>query len=502
MHYEYRVGEETVRLEVDPSVVAVRFDQTSRSNIDKAIKSADVGTPNAGFDMVGDQFVLLPALGTQTFAATRVEDMVAAKLESLRAQDVVIDARPVFKLAEARAIATDQLIIGVEPGEDVRELLERQSLVEVSREEERLVARLPEGADPFAFLERVEAEDQVLYVEPKFLLIGEARPSRAVDLLEVNAATSANRYAMEITRARAAWAIQAGNPAIRIAILDEGVDSAHPDLAPAVVGTFDATDGNAYQEPNVWDGHGTACAGLAVASPSAASGDAGMSGSGRGCSLLAVRIAFSRRKGAPWETSQDIIATAIDWSWRNGASVISNSWGQGLPSNAVIHAVERARVQGRGGRGAVFVAAAGNNEGAVSFPANGQHVLTVAASNQFDQCKTRGSADGETYWGSCFGPQVDIAAPGVLNYTTDNRGAGGYSPSDYAPAFNGTSAATPIVAGACGLLLSKRPELTEAQVREAICRSATKVGQFPYHNGRNDRMGFGRLDVVAALALV
>ncbi|HEX8525845.1 S8 family serine peptidase, partial [Allosphingosinicella sp.] len=245
-----------------------------------------------------------------------------------------------------------------------------------------------------------------------------------------------------------------------------------------------------------WDGHGTACAGLAAA---VAHGTGGVQGSGRGCSLLAVRIAYSETVGGPWQTSNAIIASAIDWARTSGAAIISNSWGGGLASNAIVAAIDRARGQGRGGLGCVVVVAAGNVFGPVEFPANLPGVLAVAASNEYDQAKTPDSADGETWWGSCFGPEIDIAAPGVHNLTTDISGSGGYAAGNYAPAFNGTSSATPIVAGACGLILSKRPNLEEGQVRALITATADKVGQFPYVGGRNDHMGAGRLNVLEAV---
>jgi subtilisin family serine protease len=179
--------------------------------------------------------------------------------------------------------------------------------------------------------------------------------------------------------------------------------------------------------------------------------------------------------------------------------VISNSWGQQLPTNAVTWAIDKARTRGRGGKGCVIVVAAGNSGGRVLFPASLPDVLTVSASNEYDEAKTATSADGETFWASCNGPEIDVAAPGVHNLTTDITGPGGYAPGNYAPAFNGTSSATPLVAGACALLLSKRPNLSEAQVRQVIVATADKVGQFPYANGRNDYMGNGRLNLLAAI---
>jgi subtilisin-like proprotein convertase family protein len=254
-------------------------------------------------------------------------------------------------------------------------------------------------------------------------------------------------------------------------------------------------DGDSFQEPKPWDGHGTACAGLAAA---VHDNVVGIRGIGGGCSLMAARIAYSQQEGANWTTSNSWIARAIDWAWENGADVLSNSWGGGTPSSAIINAFGRARTQGRGGKGSVVVVAAGNDSSAVDFPGNLPNVLTVSASNEFDQFKTKTSGDGETWWGSNFGPEVDVAAPGVHNWTTDISGSSGYRIGNYTD-FNGTSSATPIVAGACGLILSANPNLTEAEVRAIVRDTADKVGGQTYVNGRNDRFGFGRLNCRAAI---
>jgi subtilisin-like proprotein convertase family protein len=254
-------------------------------------------------------------------------------------------------------------------------------------------------------------------------------------------------------------------------------------------------DDDTFQEPNAWDGHGTACAGLAAATHN---NDLGIKGIGGGCSIQAIRIAYSPSKGANWVTRNSWIARAIDWSWRNGASVLSNSWGGGAPSTAITNAFERARTLGRQGKGCVLVVAAGNAAGPVDFPGELDTVLTVSASNEFDEFKTKTSRDGETWWGSNFGPPVDLAAPGVHNLTTDISGSDGYTSNNYTD-FNGTSSATPIVAGAAALLLSAEPDLTELEVRNRLKETADKVGAQPYQNGRNDQFGSGRLNVFAAL---
>ena len=143
-----------------------------------------------------------------------------------------------------------------------------------------------------------------------------------------------------------------------------------------------------------------------------------------------------------------------------------------------------------------MVIAAGNDEGTVSYPGTLPEVLTVGASNQWDQRKTRTSKDGEDWWGSNSGPALDLLAPGVQIRTTDIRGSRGYDLGSYTNRFNGTSSATPHVAGAAALILSAAPDLKEAEVRDAI---TTTCDLLPGQKGWNVREGHGRLNAYAAL---
>lgn len=471
MAYQYKVAGQPVILDVDPALVAVPFAEEGRG--EKAVAPpADRAEPlPGGLD--------LQLAGVSIVAA-------------LEAKGIVEGAQPVFKVGDVHAVNSGRVIVGVAPDCDVDGLLADHGLTLLSREHERVLARIADGADVFAVVDRLDGDPRTLYAEPDLVLFGTRLPQRPA----AAPAAAEAQYALQITSTIAAWAIQQGDPAVRVAILDDGVDIAHHDLAPAVAATYDAIDKDDFQTPNPSDWHGTACAGLAIARKT---GPGSVAGVGAGASLVAVRIARSHRPRGAWETSEYIIAHAIDWVWRTGrAHVISNSW-TCPPSNAVMEAITRARIQGRGGLGTVVLAATGNHGGAVAFPANMPDVLAVAASNQFDEAKTFDSTDNETFWASCYGSQVDVAAPGVQNRTTDVTGGLGYSGDDYTPGFNGTSSATPLVAGACALLLARNPNMTEAQVRHLITVTADKVGQFGYHNGRNDYMGHGRLNVLAAV---
>ncbi|MCC6776081.1 MAG: S8 family serine peptidase [Hyphomicrobiales bacterium] len=495
MTYEYKVLGQTVRLEPDPNLIAVRFHPTTPRGLRADIINGSGLRPFSDrFDIPNEGITLVSTTGALT---TPVPN---AAINTLSARAEVAHATPVFQVGDNKVVPSDRIIVRVNNRSDIQPIIDQFKLYLVRERESEFLLQVPSGADPLKISNEIADLPGVAYSEPDFITIGQHLPKfiqpSAISPLGFEP-LAPRQYAVTITHALEAWTIANGSRNIRIAILDEGVDLTHPDLAPAVVGSFDGVDGDTYQQPNSWDGHGTSCAGLALgAAPNVASGVRGI---GAGCSLLAVRIAYSRGPGSGWITTNETIARCIDWSWNSGASVLSNSWGDGAPSNAIVFAFERARTQGRGGLGCVIAIAAGNASGPVNFPATIPNVLAVSASNEFDEFKNRMSSDGETFWGSCFGPQISVAAPGVHNFTTDIVAVGGYDPGNYFAMFNGTSSATPLVAGACGLILSVAPNLREEQVRTVLTSNADKVGAAPYVAGRNDFFGFGRLNVLRAI---
>lgn len=290
----------------------------------------------------------------------------------------------------------------------------------------------------------------------------------------------------------AAWTITEGDDDIRVAILDEGVDTLHPWLRDAVVDEADFVDDNIHARPDGDDAHGTACAGIVVSRHSISRGLA------PNVSLVAVRIAKSDNAGF-WIFDDFDTADAIDWSWDDAnADILSNSWGGGPAVDIITRAFERARTQGRGGKGSVIVIAAGNSQTEMDYPGNLPNMLTVGASNQWDERKTKHSKDGETWWGSNYGDSLDLLAPGVSISTTDIRGARGYSNTLHTGSFNGTSSSTPHVAAAAALVLSVKPKLKESDVRRIINETADPLTS---GNKWNKFEGHGRLNTYAAIRL-
>lgn len=497
--FSYFANGKKVVLQPDEDMIAVRFREPSPRSLRMSLSRRPEITPfSRRMEIPREKYTILGVAPSPQPRSVRFADAS----DAMGALDDVDRVAPVFRVGSARVLATDRIIVrfGASVKKPEELIADHGGNILAQLEENAFLIDLLPDKDPFEMADRFHGSSDVEYAEPDFVTLFHRLPRNIIQPDDAGIDPDERfQYAVDITEARQAWNLQIGNPGINIAVIDEGVDTDHEDLSSAIAGTYDATDDDTFQEPKFTDAHGTACAGLAAAVPG---NRLGIRGIGGGCSLMAVRIAFSDDQEKFWVTRDSWIVRAVDWSWQNGADVLSNSWGGGAPSSAIAQAFERARTRGRNGLGCVIVAAAGNESGAVSFPANLPGLLTVSASNEFDEPKTKDSRDGETWWGSNFGPEVDVAAPGVHNYTTDIMGRGGYNrepDGNYYPDFNGTSSATPIVAGEAGLILSANPGLSEDKVREIIRDTADKVGSIPYLRGRNDSMGFGRINVLRAV---
>lgn len=303
-----------------------------------------------------------------------------------------------------------------------------------------------------------------------------------------------------------AWQLSTGQ-GINVAIIDEGVDLSHPDLVGNLISGFDATGNNSNGAPNENnnDAHGTSCAGIVAA---VANNGEGIAGIAYNSKIQPIRIAYSN--GYPlgdyrrtWTTSDNWIASGINWAVQNGADILSNSWGGGSPSSTITNAINNAVNNGRGGKGCVVLFASGNNNSAVSFPATLDNVLAVGAGSMCDERKSPSSCDGENWWGSNYGNEIDVIAPGVKIYTTDISGSAGYDSGDYKADFNGTSSACPNAAGVAALVLSLNPNLSQLEVREILQKSTDKPSGYSYSNKIygtwNNQVGYGRLNANRAV---
>ncbi|GBD09337.1 Thermophilic serine proteinase [Candidatus Thermoflexus japonica] len=270
-------------------------------------------------------------------------------------------------------------------------------------------------------------------------------------------------------RAPQAWDVVTGTSAVWIAIVDTGVDYTHPDLGSSRLWLgwdFVNNDNNPMDD----HGHGTHVAGIAGANTNNGIGVAGICW---GCDLLAVKVLGA--DGFGWDSDvASGIQYAADWGAAFGKRTIINL-SLGSPDSSAILADAVSYAQSKG---ALIVAAAGNNgANQLFYPAAYPGVIGVAATNFSNQWA----------WFSNSGAHVDLAAPGVDILST-------YPGGSYAW-MDGTSMATPHVAGAAGLVWSVRPALTADQVCGILIRTALDLGT----PGRDDYYGYGRVNAEAAV---
>ncbi|WP_026691049.1 S8 family peptidase [Alteribacter aurantiacus] len=248
---------------------------------------------------------------------------------------------------------------------------------------------------------------------------------------------------------------------VSVAVLDTGI-AAHEDL--------NVVDGESFiaGEPDYEDynGHGTHVAGTVAALDN----DLGVLGVSPDVDLYAVKVL-----GADGGGSHASIAQGIEWAVDNDIDVVNMSLGGAVGSTTLEQAVNYAHSQG------VTLIAAAGNEGSlipglntIGYPAKYDNVIAVGA---VDSNNNRASF-------SSVGNELDVVAPGVSILST-------YLGNDYA-ALNGTSMASPHVAGAAALLLAENPGLTNDQVRAVFNETAVPLGDHFYY-------GNGLIDVRAAI---
>ncbi len=262
-----------------------------------------------------------------------------------------------------------------------------------------------------------------------------------------------------------AWDASQGSPSVKVAVVDSGVDAAHPELSGRVLGGYDFVDDDGKACDG--NGHGTHVAGVI-----AASGDngVGVAGVAWRTSILPVRVLDESGSGY----YSDVIE-GIRYAADQGADVINLSLGGSAGSQALQDAVDYAHA-----KGSILVAAAGNDgQDTLSYPAACRNTISVGASDRDDLPASFSNRGGD----------LDLLAPGISIYST-------YPNSGYVK-MRGTSMATPQVSGALALLLSVRPGLSPEDAEKALTSNAVDLGP----RGRDEFTGWGLLRADKALGL-
>jgi len=254
---------------------------------------------------------------------------------------------------------------------------------------------------------------------------------------------------------------------VKVAIIDSGIDYTHEDLDANYAGGYDFVNDDA--DPMDDDGHGTHVAGTIAAEDD----NVGVVGVAPEARIYALKVL----EGGTGKYS-DVIA-AIEWAVDYGIQVTNNSYGSsGDPGTMVKAAFDNACYDA----GVLHVAAAGNSGNPpgrgdnVIYPARWDSVIAVAATDKSD---TRASF-------SSTGPDLELSAPGVdINSTLLG---GGYGEK------NGTSMASPHVAGTAALVLVAYPDWTNADIRTQLQNTADDLGAA----GKDSQYGYGLVDAYEA----
>jgi subtilisin family serine protease len=281
---------------------------------------------------------------------------------------------------------------------------------------------------------------------------------------------------------------------VKIAVIDSGTAPTHRNLRGVARGTsIVGNDKTAWTVDTI--GHGSHCAGIIAGGP--VPGGGGIRGFAPAAEIHVCRI-------FPGGRFSDLVQ-ALDYCMEQGIDVANMSLGGGEPSKIIEDRIVRAKQMGM-----ACIIAAGNSSGPVQFPASTPHCLAVAAMGKWgefpdDSYHAQQALDGfrsrDGYFPakfSCFGPEIDVCAPGV--------GIVSSLPADGFGAWDGTSMATPHVTGLAALVLAHHPDFKGAfQNRDG--RRVERLFQIlketatPLQFGDSNRTGAGLPNAMRALGL-
>lgn len=326
-------------------------------------------------------------------------------------------------------------------------------------------AAIAQGATVESMLDLLQKDPDVRFAEPDMELTpDQALPNDALfgDLWGLHNVGQAGGTVDADIDAPEAWQTVGVTPNVTVAVCDDGCQWNHVDLAGNIwanpgeipgngidddsngfiddIRGWDFSDGDNNPYPAASDSHGTHTSGTVAAVTNNGIGIAGVAQNVR---LMPIRIYGGAN---PWMSA---LATGIDYAWQNGAKVISVSYNIDGYTQALLEAIQRA-----GQHDVVYVNSAGNNgqqnppRGAIRDLTN--NAVFVAATDRNDNLASF----------SNYGAKIDVAAPGVSILST-------VLTNSYA-LYDGTSMATPHMAGACAVIRAYFPTLTARQTLDRI----------------------------------
>lgn len=313
-----------------------------------------------------------------------------------------------------------------------------------------------------AFMKEIANDKSVEYVE-------QVPYNRIISV--PNDTGTGNQFYLNKIKAYEAWDIAQGNTDIVVAVVDNAIQTNHPDLAANMLAGRDISDNdNDPSPPDTTFYHGTHVAGLVGAVTNNNLGIASV-GFNR-VKILPVKVAPDN--GSPLTVLHGY--EGVEWAATHGANIINISWGGSAYSITDQTVIDNAYASG------VMIIAAAGNEGQASayYPASYNHVVSVASTTSLDE---------KSYF-SNYHSSIDLSAPGSGIYSTVPFGKYNY--------LNGTSMAAPIVSSIFAYLWSIKPELTLAQLENLVKSTTDNIDALnPNYAGL---LGSGRVNVLKAVS--
>ncbi|MDX3370063.1 MULTISPECIES: S8 family serine peptidase [Streptomyces] len=276
-----------------------------------------------------------------------------------------------------------------------------------------------------------------------------------------------------------AWEAGLTGKGVTVAVLDSGVDAGHPDLAGRIAQSRSFIPGEEVADRH---GHGTHV--TSTVGGSGAASDGKEKGVAPGATLAVGKVLDDEGFG-----SESEIIAGMEWAARDvDADIVSMSLGSTEPSDGTDPMAEAVNTLSRE-TGALFVIAAGNTgaPSSIGSPGAADAALTVGAVDSADQAAWFTSA-GPRYGDNALKP--DLSAPGVGILAARSRlaeGSGDYTSMD------GTSMATPHIAGVAALLAEEHPDWSGARLKDALMSTSKELDAPAY------QLGAGRVSVPAAV---
>jgi subtilisin len=375
-----------------------------------------------------------------------IDDADALIFEKLGVAVVDVDPNQLLAL-ETSVMDNERSILSVEPEEFVYALQESPDDFDWQAEQPMSVEYL------MGFRDGLDSFIEALGSSEESLVEGE------MGALATYSDTATLTWGLQATKASSSHCTGRG---IRIAVLDTGFDLSHPDFIGRSPLTASFISGQSVQDGH---GHGTHCIGTSCGSRTPADTNKRY-GIAHGATILAGKVLSNAGSG-----SDSGILAGINWALQNNATIISMSLGSGVAPGQPHKAAYEQAAQAALNANCLIIAAAGNSGNSpVGSPANCPSIMAVAA---VDANLNRASF-------SCIGingngGEVDIAGPGVGVYSSTKL------PAKYA-SWNGTSMATPHVAG-CAALWAQNKGLRGKPLWNKLVDTALALPQPVQHVG-------------------